>query len=69
MAELSAENTALKEQVASLKTQLDWFKRQLFGERSEKRLLIDPAIQADLLAGLGVNVDATRKPAERSGPH
>ena len=34
-----------------------WFKRQLFGERSEKRLLIDPAVQADLLAGLGVDVD------------
>jgi transposase len=49
---LCAENAALKEQVQSLKTQLDWFKRQLFGQRSEKRLLIDPAVQSDLLAPL-----------------
>lgn len=64
MAELSAENIALKEQVVSLKAQLDWFKRQLFGQRSEKRLLIDPAMQADLLAGLGVHADTTPRPAE-----
>jgi transposase len=44
---------ALESENAQLKTQLDWFKRQLFGERSEKRLLIDPARQADLLASLG----------------
>jgi len=44
---------ALESENAQLKTQLDWFKRQLFGQRSEKRLLIDPAIQADLLASLG----------------
>jgi transposase len=56
---LQTENEALKEQLQSLKVQLDWFKRQLFGERSEKRLLIDPAIQADLLASLG---NATNAP-------
>jgi len=39
----------LREQVASLTQQLDWFKRQVFGEKSEKRL-IDPQIQPDLLA-------------------
>lgn len=44
---------ALEGENTQLKRQLDWFKRQLFGERSEKRLLIDPAIQADLLASLG----------------
>ena len=33
-----------------LKIQLDWFKRQLFGARSGKRLEVDPAIQAYLLA-------------------
>ena len=49
---LRSENAALQEQVESLKTQLDWFKRQLFGSKSEKRLVIDPAVQADLLAGL-----------------
>jgi transposase len=60
-----AEIAALKEQVAQLKAQLDWFKRQLFGERSEKRLLIDPAIQGNLLAGLGGEVIATPAPAEK----
>jgi len=65
MTVLRAENAALKEQLQTLKTQLDWFKRQLFGERSEKRLLIDPAIQADLLAGLGGEVTAMPKPAEK----
>jgi len=65
MTALRAENDALREQLQSLKTQLDWFKRQLFGERSEKRLLIDPAIQADLLAGLGGDVAVASKPAEK----
>ncbi len=60
-----AEIAALKEQVAQLKTQLDWFKRQLFGRRSEKRLLIDPAIQADLLVGLGVDVASAPMPEEK----
>ena len=60
-----AEIAALKAQVTQLKNQLDWFKRQLFGERSEKRLLIDPAIQADLLAGLGGEVAVTPTPAEK----
>ncbi len=49
---LRAENAALQEQVESQKTQLDWFRRQLFGRTSEKRLHIDPALQADVLAGL-----------------
>jgi transposase len=31
----------------SLKQQLDWFKRQLFGEKSEKRLIIDNPDQLD----------------------
>ena len=65
MKALRTENAALKEQLQTLKTQLDWFKRQLFGERSEKRLLIDPAIQADLLAGLGGAVTAPPKPPEK----
>ena len=65
MTVLRAENDALKAQLQTLKTQLDWFKRQLFGERSEKRLLIDPAMQADLLVGLGGEVAAPPKPAEK----
>jgi len=60
---LRTENAALQEQVESLKTQLDWFKRQLFGSKSEKRLIIDPAIQADLLAGLSQAHSVTPPPA------
>ena len=37
-----------------MKQQLDWFKRQLFGEKSEKRLDVDPGVQGNLLSGLGV---------------
>ena len=48
IAELEREN-------AQLKQQIDWFKRQLFGEKSEKQLDIDPAIQGNLLTGLGVD--------------
>lgn len=56
---------ALETENAQLKSQLEWFKRQLFGQRSEKHLLIDPAIQADLLASLGGDADATREPEEK----
>lgn len=38
IAELSAENSALREDLQSLKQQLDWFKKQLFGEKSERRI-------------------------------
>ena len=61
VAELENENAQLcvtvcdlKAQYASVKQQLEWFKRQLFGSKSEKRLNIDPAVQGNLLAGLGV---------------
>src|SRR5262245_14425488 len=33
---LQTENTQLKEQIQSLVEQLEWFKKQLFGKRSEK---------------------------------
>lgn len=63
IAALRAENTALQEQIQQLKHQLDWFKRQLFGSKSEKRLIIDPAIQPDLLAGLNAALPKTPPPA------
>ena len=37
-----------------LTTQIEWFKRQLFGTMSEKQRLIDPVVQGNLLARLGV---------------
>ena len=59
--ELEQDNARLTAQMATLiqdntvlKQQLDWFKRQLFGAKSEKRLEVDPAVQGNLLAGLGV---------------
>ena len=37
-----------------LKQQLEWFKRHLFGEKSEKRLELDPVEQGNLLSALGL---------------
>ena len=47
-----AENSVLREENASLQRQLDWFKRQLFGRKSERLLAIDPAVQQSLLGSL-----------------
>ena len=41
-AEVDALVTALRDENTELKRQLDWFKRQLFGSRSEKRLEPNP---------------------------
>lgn len=67
--ELESQNTQLTAQLSSLsadydnlKQQLDWLKRQLFGEKSEKRLDIDPAIQGNLLAQLGVESPPVEPP-------
>ena len=38
----------LREEIEVLKHQLDWFRRQLFGEKSEKRMLIDNPHQESL---------------------
>ncbi len=57
-----AEYDALQAQVQSLQTQLDWFKRQLFGAKSEKRLAVDPALQADLLAALNQDLPVPAQP-------
>lgn len=61
---LAQENQALREQVSSLQNQVDWFKRQLFGSKSEKRLEIDDSQQADLLAGLDIP-QAPTEPQEK----
>ena len=49
---LRAEVTALKSQVNELTQQLDWFKRQLFGRKSERRL-IEKNPDQPLLDGFG----------------
>lgn len=43
---------AVESQLEATQQQLDWFKRQLFGSKSEKRAEIDPAVQASLFTGL-----------------
>jgi transposase len=52
--ELAWENAQLSADLAAVKQQLEWFKRQLFGRKSEKRLDVDPAVQGSLLQALGV---------------
>ncbi len=42
------QSVSLSEQVYSLQHQLDWFKRQLFGRKSEKQLIDNPS-QSSLL--------------------
>lgn len=48
--QLTAENTDLRREVQVLQHQLDWFKRQLFGEKSERRLVDVPSEQGQLFA-------------------
>ena len=50
----------LQAQYDALKHELDWFKRQLFGSKSEKRLDRDDEAQLNLLAGLGVKEPPSR---------
>ena len=52
--ESNAALTQLQTDFQVLKQQLEWFKRQLFGEKSEKRLELDPVEQGNLLSALGV---------------
>lgn len=53
-------NTELTGKVQQLQQQLDWFKRQLFGQKSEKRLLVDQSIQQSLFEGM-MSKDAPTK--------
>ncbi len=43
VATLMAQNASLTQQVVSLQDQLDWFRRQLFGRKSERVVSLDPA--------------------------
>lgn len=53
LAEALAENAQLKDQLQSLQHQLDWLKRQLFGQRSERRLVEPSPDQLSLADVLG----------------
>ena len=47
--------------VTQLQQQVDWFKRQLFGRTSEKRLEFDEVEQANLFAALGIETPPERE--------
>jgi transposase len=61
---LEEENALLRAQLDAVQQQLDWFKRQLFGSKSEKRLEVDPAIQAQLFDRLDLEPPASDIPTE-----
>jgi len=46
---ISSENQTLKGELGELKRQLDWFKKQLFGEKSEKRSILPEGIEQSSL--------------------
>ena len=54
LSSVSAAYQALQADYENLKQQLAWFQRQVFGQKSEKRLEFDVTVQSDLLSGLGV---------------
>ena len=76
---LEAENSGLREalkakdeRLGEVERQLAWLKDQLFGRKSERRQMVDPALQSSLFASLGVTVpnpppEPEPKPA-RKGP-
>ena len=56
---------ALEEKVQSLEQQIDWFKRQLFGRKSEKRDH-EACPEQPLLNGFEVGTPPTREPAKET---
>ncbi|MEX0624352.1 MAG: IS66 family transposase, partial [Saccharospirillum sp.] len=48
--DLVQQNAQLQQEINELKRQLDWFKKQIFGQKSEKRSLIGDPGQISLLA-------------------
>jgi transposase len=64
--ELLRSYAALREEVSALKHQLEWFKRQLFGQKSERRILDQASGQMSLGEALNQAQSATAPaPAER----
>lgn len=64
--DLMRTQVALREEVTRLKHQLDWFKRQVFGQKSERRIVDDSSAQMSLGEALAVAQSApARAPAQR----
>jgi Transposase C of IS166 homeodomain len=59
---IQAETVALLEQNADLQRQMEWFKRQLFGRKSERQLLTADARQLPLAGLLPAPADAADAP-------
>ena len=55
-AQLSARVADLSEQLDAVRRQLEWFRRQFFGRRSERRREFDDVAQASLFEALGIEV-------------
>ncbi len=51
---LEEANGLMQEEMTSLKQQVAWFRRQIFGSRSERRFGIDPVLQGNLFAEFGL---------------
>jgi len=66
IAELLSKHTTLERENADLRRQLAWFKRQIFGEKSERRLVEAPAIQGSL--GQDFSSIPDRGPANKKSP-
>jgi len=61
--DLARSQVALRAEVETLKQQLDWFKRQLFGQKSERRIVDDASTQMSL--GEAINAAQSAPPAPR----
>ena len=60
LSEATGELQSALGRITQLQQQLDWFKRQLFGRTSEKRLEFDEVEQANLFAALGIETPPDR---------
>jgi transposase len=66
---LGEENRHLHERLASVEHHLDWFKRQLFGEKSERRLPRVAPEQMSLGEGWADDRQKSPAPTQRIGSH
>ena len=57
---------SLSREIDGLKHQLDWFKRQIFGQKSERRIVDGAYRQMSLGEALDLEQSAPPSPAERS---
>ena len=60
--ELIRENVLLKQQLAAFKHQIEWFQRQIFGQKSEKRFVDESGQQMSL--GKVIELPQTGTPPE-----